>query len=298
MAANTGSPQTLIQKLKQLLQEMKHLSSLDRLPRLALIGRRGSGKTTLLNAIFEKRIGESSAVRPGNADSRWKIYQTPDEKRIEILDTRGFQTSEPTIDGDSSYLQATIQALQNKKPDIFLFLIKAKEVNSAIKVDLDALANLLKATYQFHQVYPAVLVVVTQCDELDPPYISISQDKRRHPEEWEEKIENVRVALQVIREHVEQRAEIFPQIADIIPISAFIRIRADGTLDPDPRLDRRWNIDTVAEAIIQEMLFIPKIGFARTASVKKIQESAAKSLVLASAGAAIPVNANSSYLRL
>jgi len=290
---STYSPQTLIRKLKHMLQGMKHLSNLDRLPRLAFVGRRGSGKTTLLNAIFEKRIGESSAVRPGNADSMWKVFQTLDDKKIEVLDTRGFQTAEPTSDSDSNYLQSTIQALQNKHPDIFLFLIKAKEVNSAVKADLDALENLLHATYEFHQVYPAVLVVITQCDELDPPYINISQDKRRHPEEWEEKIRNVQVAIQVIREHLEQRMEIYPYVVDIVPIAAFIRIRADGSIDPDPRLDHRWNIDTVAETIIQEMPLVAKIGFARIASLKKFQESTAKSLIYSSAGAAMVANTTS-----
>lgn len=293
MNTTFDSQNTLLKTLRSLFQRIAYHSIPNRPPRLTFLGRRGAGKTTLLNAIFGKRIGESSAVQPGNTDSTWKSYQTPDGKRIEILDTRGFQTADPTNGIDSSYLQTTIQALQSKQPDIFLFLIKAKEVNSAIKVDLDALATLLQGTYQSHQAYPAVVVVVTQCDELDPPYINLAQDKNQHPQEWEEKIRNVRVAVQVIREHFEQRTEIYSHVVDIIPIAAFIRIRADGTIDPDPRLDHRWNIDLVAQTIVEKIPFVAKVSFARLASMKKHQESFAKSVILMSTGAAIAANATS-----
>jgi predicted GTPase len=223
---------------------------LNRTPRLVVIGRRGAGKTSMLNAIFGSMIGQIGSVEQGTINTAWTVHQILNGGRIEILDTMGLQA--PVIDeitNSRDLLLDIIDAVKTKKPDIFLFLVKAKEVDAAIDKDIDTFSQIIAVTKKYYKTAPSAIVVISQCDELDPVHIVSVDDRNSYPEDWLEKQANIYASVQTIRKHIEKRTDLYSHVIGFIPISAYVRFRRDGTVDPDPRADYRWNIKELTEII-------------------------------------------------
>jgi hypothetical protein len=87
-----------------------------------------------------------------------------------------------------------------------------------------------------------------------------------------------------MRKHIESRDDIRPFVVDFIPTAAYVRIRRDGTIDPDPRLNLRWNVDKVAEALLKSMPFPVQVKFARMAEITSFQQAAARGAIAAGVG--------------
>lgn len=281
-------PAPLRKEIEKDLQDLISLIEESRYPRFVLVGRRGAGKTTLLNAIFEAKVGEVGSVRAQTGATSWKTYEATDGKRMHILDTRGVQEGNRPAEADSaaSSEESVLQAIRDASPDAFLFLIKAKEVNAAIEGDIAALLRFMAEVKKQHGYDPLVVGIVTQCDELDPPYIRTAHDRQQMPEEWQAKLGHIAQAVADLRGHLEQHEAIRKNLK-VAATSAFVRFRADGSLDP--RIDYRWGIDDLIELLIEELPAEAQLQFARLARVRHYQRRIAQKVVVTCSGVSFTI---------
>ncbi|MDO7487379.1 GTPase [Peribacillus frigoritolerans] len=159
-------------KMLDQLLKLKTMTVDAREPRIALVGRRGSGKSSLINAMFGQERQYVSSVKSGTGKGKWLWYPSDAEPKIRLLDSRGLGESEaPTEEfEEETPLDELMKAVTEEQPDVFLFLIKAKETDSRIEEDLQELNKLRKIVKENHHYDVPVICVVTQVDELDPPH--------------------------------------------------------------------------------------------------------------------------------
>jgi uncharacterized protein (DUF697 family) len=194
--------------------------------------------------------------------------------------------------------------------------VKASEVNAAIEGDLQAFAKCLKAckaVYDHQDIYPAVIGIPTQCDLLAPPHSDFwtRQWRDYYARFWDpegsrlsapesnadyvyarEKLENIQKAVVTWRERLESMpVSLRKGDIKVIPTAAEMRFRSDGTPDPDPRTDQRWNIDALKALMFGELPKEAQIQFFRLARVRFAQHKFAQKINQATSAAATVVGA-------
>lgn len=266
-------PPPLRKMLQKDLDELKKFVYERRIPRIMLLGRRGAGKSSLINAIFDAHIQDIGAVAAKTGEPKW-IECTVGSKTVELLDTRGVQEGSAPEEWDysSSAEESITRAVHEKCPDLILFLVKAKEVDAAIKGDLDSLEKICNEVNKYYKRQLPILGVLSQCDELDPPRVKL-------PTTDQEKLQNIAKAEELLERHITSRKSLKDQFAGVVPTVAYVRFRADGTVDK--KQDERWNIDKLVEAMVNELPDEAKLSFARAAMVKDFQRKIANKLVSA-----------------
>jgi predicted GTPase len=272
-------PGFLRAKIEAQVMELLALVRDHRPPRFVLIGRRGAGKSTLLNAIFGSKVAEVGSVAAQTGKSEWRAYQGAGGRIVEILDTRGVQEGgRPAEHDDASTAEASVlDSIRARSPDALLFLCKAKEVDAAIHGDLDFCEQALRTSKIAHEMDLPVVGVVTQCDELDPPFV------RKLPTDDEEKNKNINKAVEVLENYLTSRPSIKPLLSRVLPVIAYARFRLDGSIDEAH--DYRWNINQLVQLLVDELPKEAKLDFARVARVRQFQRNFARSIVMLVSGA-------------
>ncbi|MFD1707784.1 GTPase family protein [Siminovitchia sediminis] len=265
------------EKMLSKLGELKELTIEAREPRIALVGRRGAGKSSLINAMFGEEKQMVSSVRAGTGRGKWLWFPSVDDKKIRLLDSRGLGESErPVEESDSgtavSQLKKEVEAEQ---PDVFLFLIKAKEADARVEEDIQELNNLRAFIREVHQYEVPVICVVTQVDELDPPYYK-QLPLDGHPE----KAKNIKTSVQLMEKRFKEYH--IPLLATI-PVCTYVDFDEKGKIV----FDMRWNVDHLAEYLVEILPNEAKLKTAKAAKSISAKKKAAQKIILTMSGIAV-----------
>ncbi|MFS0601065.1 GTPase family protein [Peribacillus frigoritolerans] len=256
-------------KMLDQLLKLKTMTVDAREPRIALVGRRGSGKSSLINAMFGQERQYVSSVKSGTGKGKWLWYPSDAEPKIRLLDSRGLGESEaPTEEFDEDTpLDELIKAVTEEQPDVFLFLIKAKEADSRIEEDLQELNKLRKIVKENHHYEVPVICVVTQVDELDPPhYKQVPFDANP------KKKKNIDEAIALMSKRFKE-SEI--PLLNIIPTCSYIDFDESGNIE----YDMRWNIDLLSDYLIEALPSEAKLKTAKAMQSQFVKKKFARTIV-------------------
>ncbi|MEE3952307.1 GTPase [Peribacillus frigoritolerans] len=256
-------------KMLDQLLKLKTMTVDAREPRIALVGRRGSGKSSLINAMFGQERQYVSSVKSGTGKGKWLWYPSDAEPKIRLLDSRGLGESEaPTEEfEEDTPLDELIKAVTEEQPDVFLFLIKAKEADSRIEEDLQELNKLRKIVKENHHYDVPVICVVTQVDELDPPhYKQVPFDANP------KKKKNIDEAIALMSKRFKD-SEI--PLLNIIPTCSYIDFDESGKIE----YDMRWNIDLLSDYLIEALPSEAKLKTAKAMQSQFVKKKFARTIV-------------------
>jgi len=252
-----------IAALRQLLVD-------QRAPRCALVGRRGSGKSSLINAIVGEQRAEVGHETAATGRGQWYAHAT-ERGSMTILDTRGLQEGSPPEGGDDapSPRESILRELRTTCPDAVLFLIKAKEVDSAVDGDLAEVEHILRAAREQHGAAVPLLAVVTSCDELEPKNVRLHEPDPQDPRDLAEKLERVRVVEGHLELKIRERAILKDRLVGVLGVSSYQSFRVDGSR----RADERWRIEELVEKLVRELPKEARVELVRIAQIKHLQQS-------------------------
>ncbi|MFB6804000.1 GTPase [Peribacillus butanolivorans] len=256
-------------KMLDQLLKLKTMTVDAREPRIALVGRRGSGKSSLINSMFGQERQYVSPVKSGTGKGKWLWYPSDSQPKIRLLDSRGLGESEtPTEDyEEETPMDELIKAVTEEQPDVFLFLIKAKETDSRIEEDLQELSKLRKIVKDKHHYDVPIICVITQVDELDPPhYKQVPFDA--HPK----KKQHIDEAIGLMAKRFKE-SEI--SLLNIIPICSYIDFDENGNIE----YDMRWNIDLLSDYLIEVLPSEAKLKTAKAIQSQFVKKKFARTIV-------------------
>jgi len=228
-------------------------------------------------------------ARTGKAT--WHSY-TGNLGTLDILDTRGLQEGSRPSEEDTaqSPLESVLNEFSAKTPDAVLFLIKAKEVDSAIDADLEQLSEMstwVETTYGFGL---PVVGVVTHCDELEPKNVKLHAPEGEDPEDVDEKLERVKEAEEHLRAKLSGHGRLREQLVAVLGVSAYQSWRRNG----ECRADERWRVEDLLHFLLSELPEEAQVEFARLARAQRLQRVIAGRLTtivatICSGLAAVPI---------
>lgn len=268
-------PEPVAKELRERIEELRELMLEQRPPRFVLVGRRGAGKSSLVNAIFGESVAEVGHEKATTSRGRWWEH-TGELGTLELLDTRGLQEgSVPEgADEEKSSVESIAEALGEKAPDAVLFIIKAKEADSAIDADLDGLASICDRIRELHHYRVPVVAVITHCDELEPKNVALHEPEKQRDDDLEEKRDRVERIERRLERKIRSRDELRDQFVAAHGVSAYQSWRRDGTR----RADERWRIEELLDFLLDELPEQARVEFVRLSQVKALQHRLASRL--------------------
>lgn len=254
-------PENLRKPLQKELDIMKKLIIEARAPRFAIVGRRGAGKSSILNAIFGSPVAKIGSVKAETQLGKW--FPFSDKKgSMEILDTRGLNEG---LDPQKA-MSDLKSCLNEKLPDAFIFLNKAKEVDAHINADINSLKELYDYVKEEYSYNIPIITVASQVDELDPKSDHIPPFK-------DQKLKNIEIATTHLNEYVNK---VIPNSSYKIGISSYLEFDDNKNIT----FDSRWNIDKLIELLIEHIPQSAQLELAKIGQMKSIQKKMARKIVL------------------
>jgi predicted GTPase/uncharacterized protein (DUF697 family) len=273
--------------LREQLNNLRSVIQGLRPPRIMVIGRCRAGKSSLINAICGLRVAEVSDTTPETGMAEWKKYYHDGTDLLHILDTRGLQEAQAPSQADSATTpyDSIMQAVKKECPDVILFLCKATEVHSGSTEDL-SICELIHSQIkkQYCRNLP-IIGVLTKCDELAPPQVSLPTNNERKNRNVQQEVEN-------FNDYLKQRQGLSHHVKGVVPTVAYAEYEdgKNGLILPDE--DYRWNITELIETIIKHTPRETRGSLARMAHLQEFQLSVARTVVIACATLCGFVSAN------
>lgn len=266
-------------KIEEYLNTLRSAMEGLRAPRIMVIGRSRSGKSSLINAICGLKVAEVSDTKPETGEAEWKDYHHDGVDLLHILDTRGLQEAEAPRKADlaKNPFDSIMQAVNKECPDVVLFICKATEVHSGSQEEIEICTLILtKIKNKYRRELP-VIGVLTKCDELAPPRVTLPTDNER-------KNRNIDAEVKNLYGYLQQRQELRSHIKEVVPTVAYAEYEdgKNGLILPDE--DDRWNITKLVETMIRYTPRETRSSFARMAHLTEFQLTAANTVVAACSG--------------
>jgi GTPase len=275
-----GDSQEYLNNLRSAMQGLRS-------PRIMVIGRSRAGKSSLINAICGLKVAEVSDTKPETGKAEWKDYHHDGVDLLHILDTRGLQEAEDPRQADPAKdpFDSIMQAVNKECPDVVLFICKATEVHSGSQKDIDICTLILTEIQKKYRRDLPVIGVLTKCDELSPPMVTLPTNNARKNRNIQEEVKNFYFYLQ-------QREKLRCHIKDVVPTVAYAEYEdgRNGLILPDE--DYRWNITKLVETMIKYTPRETRSSFARMAHLAEFQLTVANTVVVACSGLSGVVSAN------
>ncbi|MGL4620736.1 MAG: GTPase family protein [Chroococcidiopsis sp.] len=274
-------------KIEEYLNTLRSAMQGLRSPRIMVIGRSRAGKSSLINAICGLKVAEVSDTKPETGEAEWKDYHHDGVDLLHILDTRGLHEAEAPRKADSAKdpFDSIMQAVNKECPDVVLFICKATEVHSGSQKDIDICTLILTEIQKKYRRDLPVIGVLTKCDELSPPHVTLPTNNARKNRNIQEEVKNFYFYLQ-------QREKLRCHIKDVVPTVAYAEYEdgTNGLILADE--DYRWNITELVETMIKYTPRETRSSLARMGHLANFQLTAANTVVAACSGLSGVVSAN------
>ncbi|WP_341736321.1 GTPase [Microcoleus sp. CAWBG640] len=276
-------------KIEEYLNTLRSAMLGLRSPRIMVIGRSRAGKSSLINAICGLKVAEVSDTKPETGKAEWKDYHHDGVDLLHILDTRGLEEAADPRQADPAKtpFESIMQAVNKECPDVVLFICKATEVHSGSQKDIDICTLILTEIKNKYRRELPVIGVLTKCDELAPPRVTLPTDNER-------KNRNIDAEVKNLYGYLQQREKLRFHIKEVVPTVAYAEYEdgRNGLILPDE--DYRWNITKLVETMIKYTPRETRSSLARMAHLAEFQLTAANTVVAACSGlsgvvSAIPI---------
>lgn len=279
----------LKESIRAKLGEIRTVLVDNRNPRIALVGRRGAGKSSFINALFGEHVVEVGHARAQTMEPKW-LTLSGSHADLDILDTRGLQeggeqaaANDPTPNDDPA-VNALAELFRQHPPDVFMFLVKAKEVDASIDGDLTRLERLATGLREMGIDEVPVLGLVTQCDELEPKHVALHAQEEEDPQDVRDKLGRVREVTELLSERLGKVQGV--KLSGVYPVSSYVVWdRNTGTI----RRDERWQIEELKKVFFEHLPAEAIYEYVRVAQLRNLQTQIARRIADAFAMVAVGI---------
>jgi len=260
------------------MEDIKKLVDDSRPPVIFLMGRSGHGKSSIVNALANKKVAETSTVKPGTKEiTRFEISFEEAHSSWTIYDSRGyFETCEQDSESFDNSKILLLKSIVKCKPDVLLHVISMTEVRN-LSMDIQFIKEI---SHTMHTEYGSdipTLIVLNNADLLGDP------------DEWPPEKNAVKSGL--IKEEIEYLVKDILKIYSMTPTNNKNSLYGVNVTDNtylgviptcalwENNSDERWNIENLVDYIGNNLPDEALLLFSQAIKRKHLLQKISNSLI-------------------